>query len=138
RITGITVNARGGTNIIYVLNTVASAPVTISGSGTDYLFIGKTGSVQGIHGTVSVLNRSSATALRVDDSSDPVSRSLILSDRAVTGLAPAVINYAGGVKSLVVQGSKGGTKFSVLGVRGGMTTTLEGHADNDTFTVGDA
>jgi hypothetical protein len=93
-----------------------SGPLSLIGSGhNDYVNIGLAGSTQSIRGAVTVTNPPDYTRLGIDDSADPVARSVAVSNAAVTGIAPAAINYSQyDLAELVVQGGTGGNLFTVL------------------------
>jgi hypothetical protein len=68
-----------------------TAPLTVQNAGT--VNLGNNGSVQALHGAVTVHNTGGLTNLTVDDSADPVGRSATVTADALTGLAPAAIEF---------------------------------------------
>src|SRR5262249_53709250 len=71
-------------------------------SGFDAVNVGNAGNAQGVQGTVDVSNTAQYTTLTVDDSFDPVSRTVTLDTLAllgshpwgtITGIVPGAINY---------------------------------------------
>ncbi len=91
--------------------------------------------VQGIVGNLTISNPANFTTLIADDSGDSTGRTVTITNAAIIGLAPGVINYGAGVNSLVIHGGKGGAQFSVISTRAGVATTLDSHAGNDTILV---
>jgi hypothetical protein len=155
----------GGVNTINVQSVPAGANVIIdtttafTPSASDTVTVGAAGSVQGIKGSVSILNSSTAfTTLTVNDMFDPAyHNSVTVSDFAISGLAPVDITYFfnpltaltvfGGGPGPAVGGS-GGNTFNVPSIAGstpGGTTTARGSGTlvtlytgpgNDTVNVG--
>jgi hypothetical protein len=108
-----TVNVEGTTGTLYVSNP----------GGLDSVYVGSNGSalggnVQGVKGPVYVQG-AGGTALIVDNSSDTTGRTATLSDGAISGLAPANINWvptssaSGGMNELFVEGGSGGSTYNV-------------------------
>ncbi len=156
-----TLNSGVGADTVTVQAT--DGPLKIDGQNdADTVTIGNAGSVQGIKGVVSIANTRGLTALEVDDSADAAARVATISATAITGLAPAAINYvANDLNALTVNGGAGGNTFTVANTPGGAgvpTTTLnsgtgaddvnveattgpltvEGQNGADTVTIGDA
>jgi hypothetical protein len=141
------VNITGGTgnDVFNVQSTASTTPLTIDGSnGSDTVNVGSTapalgGTVANIAGSISVGNTSGQTALVVDDSGDATGQTVSVTSSAVTGLAPAAINYtAGQVPSVSVHGGSGNDTFNVspaastaFNIDGGPPTTAPG----DTLSV---
>jgi hypothetical protein len=102
-----------GTGNDAVSITATTGGLTVyNSSGTDSVVVGSLapattgGTLASINGFVNVSGAGS-TNLTVDDSGDTLARTVTLSNSAVTGLGnPALIQYAGGVSSLTVNGSK--------------------------------
>jgi autotransporter-associated beta strand protein len=111
-----------GGNTVYVDKTTGSLDVI--GSGLDAVVVGGTGrNTQNINGPVNVTNPTSATSLLVDDSNDPVGRTVTLNDGDVSGLSPADVTW---------------TATPTGTVKGGMANVqLFGGSGNNTFNVND-
>ena len=111
----VTVQTGLSGSIVNVLATFAG--ISIVSHGPDTVNIGNGGSVQDIHGNVSVSNVSKPvtyTTLVIDDSTDQVSRTMpiTITNAAITGLAPAVISYAqSALRSLTIQGGPGNNAY---------------------------
>ena len=133
-----TLNSGTGADTVTVQAT--TGPLTVEGqNGLDTVTIGNAGSVQGIMAPVSVSNQKSFTALSVDDSADAVARMATITAAAITGLAPAAINYVeNDLSSLTVKGGTGGNTFTVMDTPNGAalpTTTLDSGTGADTVNV---
>src|SRR5262249_31940821 len=64
------------------------------------------------------------TNLTIDDSGDSTARTATITSSAVTGLAPAAINYSGAV-NLTVHGGTPAHTFQVHSTLGGRTTSVQ-------------
>jgi uncharacterized repeat protein (TIGR01451 family) len=131
-----------GNDAVNITATTGGLYVYNSG-GTDSVVVGSLapatagGTLAAIHGFVNV-SGAGATALTVDDSGDTLARTVTLTSSAVTGLGnPAPIEYAGGVSSLTINGSKGASTYTVQSTQAGTATTINAGPANDTFQVGD-
>ena len=91
----ITLNTDGAGSTVDVYNTLASAPVTINSGYYDSVNLGNpSDGVQGINGSVNVLNPSYYTDLSISDFDNNNSRRTVSEyNNAVYGLAPAAITY---------------------------------------------
>ena len=105
-----TLNCGAGGDTVNVQTTAAGSTLAIHGQDDqDFVNVGNMSSVQGILGAVSVDNAAGTTALTLDDALDvsAVGRFVSVSDTAVTGLAPARIDYAlADLSSLVITGGQ--------------------------------
>src|SRR5262249_2828716 len=102
-----TVNVRGN-----------AGPLNIAGSTPTYYVVnaGDAGSAQGVRGAVTITGWPNDTQLNVDDSADPVARNVTISAGAITGLAPAAINYQTDAINLMnVWGGTGANTYAVAG-----------------------
>jgi hypothetical protein len=142
-VTAITINPGGGANTINVLRTSSSAPVSINGVSRDTVNIGVGGSVQGIHGNVTIENPPSFTAINVDDSADPAPQVATLSTftppgdsnwGSIVGLAPATISYEYADTSSLTLRSGSGSIVNVAAT--GVSTSLVGNGPT-TVNLGD-
>jgi Ca2+-binding RTX toxin-like protein len=116
-----------------------SVPTAIHSQVNDTVVVSNSGSVQGIQADLSIDNAGGCTTLLVDDSADTTARAATLTASALTGLAPAAIDYGAGICSLSITGGSGGNTFAVQGtaaLSGG--TTLTAGAGGDTVNVGSA
>src|SRR5262249_34169519 len=96
----VTISTGSGGNTVNVLAT--GVTTSLIGHGWDTVNIGNNGSVQGIWGTLNISNPPNYTTINVDDSADPFAQKATLGQvtingdpgwEAISGLAPAVINY---------------------------------------------
>jgi hypothetical protein len=117
-----------------------AGPVVISGQGgRDQVTLGSLapvpgGTLAGIQGAVIVGNTGPLTDLVADDSGDGTGRTATLSGAALTGLAPAAVNFsASALHSLTVLGSGGGNTFTVQDTPA--PTALFSGAGNDAVNV---
>jgi hypothetical protein len=125
-IAGVFVDAEGGHNTIYVDNTLAGTPTSISGGGTDTIILGDSGgTVQGIRGPVSVNGPPGSISLIATDFADTMGRDVTLTADSLTGLAPAAITFAPGSLSVLdFAGGSGGNVFNVMGTAPGTIVNL--------------
>jgi hypothetical protein len=111
----VTLNTGTGADTTNVQPTSSVGPLNINGqSGNDTVNLGSAGSagsVQALTGTVTVTN-GAATTLTVNDASDTIARAVTVGATAVSGLAPATINYAG-VPALTIDGGGPSDTFAV-------------------------
>jgi len=115
-----TLNTGISNDVVQVSATGASTLDIQGQAGTDTVTLGGSTSaplgMQGLNGTISVDNTAGSTALTLDDSQDTTGQTALLTDGAVTGLSPAVINYTdAGISSLTVNGGSGANTFTVDG-----------------------
>jgi hypothetical protein len=107
-----TLNTGIGPDTVNVQPTSSVGPLNINGqAGSDTVNLGSAGSVQQLTGVVNVTN-GAATTLTVNDTSDPTARAVTVGTTAVTGLAPAPINFAG-VPALTIDGGGPSDTFAV-------------------------
>ena len=100
----LAVNTGLGDTAINVRST--AAPTTlVAGLGTDAFTVGDNGSADAIAGPLSIDGHATAT-LAVDDAATATAKSAAVTAAAVTGLSPAVINYAN-VAALTVHAGTG-------------------------------
>ena len=99
--------------------------------GHDTVNVGNAGSVQGILGTLSIQNPHSADTININDSADTTARTVTLSTfvsgganwGAITGLAPAAINYKyAGTSSVNITTGSAADTVNVLAT--GVATNL--------------
>jgi hypothetical protein len=130
-----------GTNADKVSVLGTSGALTIGGAAVPTVLLGNQGSVQSIHGDVTITAAFAIVA--VDDSSDNVPRTLTISGTGITGLAPAAITYLsnsnGRLESLDIKVGSHGNSITVTGtplfVDPLRATTLETGIGGDTLCV---
>jgi hypothetical protein len=101
--------------------TGTTGPLTLESNDPASITIGNAGSLQAINGEVDVLTTNptaNPTALVVDDSSDPTSRSSTLAPVAaglfaINGLSPAPIHFTAAQYELTLNGGTGGNGFTI-------------------------
>jgi hypothetical protein len=114
----------GGNSFPTVNVQATTGALTVDGSSAGQnVTIGSTGTLQVVHGAVTVTNSSTAgyTALTLLDVTDTTAHAVALSDGKVTGLAPVPITWKdsapgtfyGGVAGLILYGGSGGTVWNV-------------------------
>jgi hypothetical protein len=139
--TSLTIDAGQAGAVVDVLSTSAGCNTTVTQSqqGLDEIVtVGRRGNLADIQGPLTVSNVSRLTTLNVVDSTDTTAKLAYLSDTAVTGLAPAAINFtASSLRALNVAGGSGGNLFTVLATGAGYTTTLVSGKGTDNVVVGD-
>jgi hypothetical protein len=116
-----------------------------SANGLNWVYVGNAGSVQGVLGTLNIESPSGWSTLNVDDSADHSGRTVALDTftpandspwGAITGLAPASINYEYNDTSSVSITT--GSAADTVNVHAtGATTNLSAHGP-DTINVGNA
>ena len=105
--------------------------------------VGNEGKVAGIKGSLTVATipvPGQGVDLNVDDHNDRDPRKVTVSEKDITGLAPAAITYAGpNLKSLTILGGFGGNTFLVSDTpsshQPGFVVLLKGGLGGDKFTV---
>ncbi len=131
------VHTAAGTNTVNVLDTLASIPISVAGSGQNSVNVGDAGSVQNIKATVSVESTGKST-VSVDDSADSGDHSVTSwSDGTygyITGLAPAAISYKYADTS-GVDVDTGSGKVNVNVWATGVSTTLFNNGGTETVDV---
>jgi hypothetical protein len=135
---GANVNITSTLGSLNVINQAGHDQVVIGNNATTYT----NGTVANIQGSVDVYGNGD-TYLRIDDSGDTNSQTNVsMYDGELTGLAPASIYWsasstaAGGVTSLVIYGSGGGSTYTVNDTGNFYNNTfLETGGGNDTVNV---
>jgi hypothetical protein len=137
-----TINVTGTTSITSIVaNGTLQVPSQFSTGHFDTVNVGSGGSVQSIRGPLTVSDGVDYAILNIDDSADPASRTVVLSDLSISGLAPAAITYVR-VGSLSVKGGSGGNSFTIANTPGttsnnpvAVTTSLDSGSGVDTVNV---
>ena len=134
RINAIQVSLGGGNDTVNVLANVR--PITIdSGTGTNTVNLGNARSTRQIRAAVEVRSLGGYAALTVNDSAGQPPRSIGLSNRLLTGLAPAQILFtAAELTSLTIRAGAGGNTINVTEAPQ-TTTTLFAGSGNDLVRV---
>jgi hypothetical protein len=141
----VTVNTGTGGVTVNVQATGASTTIVNNASG-DVVNVGNAGSVQAIHGDLTVENPPYHSTLNVDDSADAAARVVTLdtftpagdtSFGSITDLAPAAINYEyEDISELDLHTGTGGATFNVRAT--GVSTWIFNKASGDVVNVGNA
>jgi len=150
----INLNTGSGNDTVNVKASGVGTTLNIEGqSGLDTVNVGNAGNAQGVQGTVNISNTGQYTTLTVDDSFDPVSRTVTLDTLAllgnhpwgtITGIVPGTINYrAYDIKDpLTIKCGSGGNNVTVnntplktVGVNVGNTINLNTGTSLDHVTV---
>jgi hypothetical protein len=149
-IQNITVSTAAGTNSVRVVGVPAdvnSVTVTSTGVTNDTVTIGGAGkSLTSIAAPVSVSNRSGHTTLIVDDSRDPLSRNVTVTNSSVAFSGLPTVTYTspvtladgtlgGGVTALTVLGGYGGNTFTVSSTAAHTPLLLIAGADTNLIYV---
>jgi Ca2+-binding RTX toxin-like protein len=120
----------GGYVPVDVLTTTGPLSVT----GYD-LGIGNNGSSQGIHGPIS-FDAIYGGQIGVDDSADPIGRTVANIGETISGMTPALITWTGDVRSIDLSGGKGNDSFRVDTGASDEGTEINGGGGNDSLSVG--
>jgi hypothetical protein len=129
---------RTGTGVITatVLSTCPMAGImTLEGhSANNTVNVGNAGSAQGIFGAVTIFNSPSRDQVNIDDSADNGNRNVTISTSAVTGLAPAAINFTPfSVSTLSVLGGSGNNTYTISGGPVSNSVNLTAGVGNNTL-----
>lgn len=94
-----------------------AAPTSVTLFGMKAVVVGSSGMVNQIEGAVNVLGFGfGSTDLTIDDSADRAAVSPTITASAVTGLAPAPINYNGpDLHSLTIKGGQAANRYTIAG-----------------------
>jgi hypothetical protein len=118
-------------------NILATAvPTTLIARNALFATLGD-GSTQGIRAPLSFVNSSTgADTLTINDSKDPVGRTVTVTDSMIAGLTPAPVSFTGGPhwSTTVLEGGSGGNAFDVVSWAGPIT--LNTGSGNDTVNLG--
>jgi hypothetical protein len=117
----------------------------LSAHGLDTIKVGKAGSVRGIFGALNIEDPPYYSTLTVDDSADPIGRTVTLNTftpsgdtpwDSITGLASAVINYEQDdiLSPVTINGGPGGNTFNVVALPA-QTVDLYTGGGNDKVNV---
>jgi hypothetical protein len=151
----INLNTGTGSDTVNVLGTAGGTVLNIEGqSGFDVVKLGNAGNTQGIAGVVNVSNLAQYSQLTVDDSSDPIGRTITLDTLpllgshpwgTITGIAPGTINYRAYDMQdpITIKGGSGGnnivinnTPLKTVSLSLGNTINLFTGTGTDHLTIG--
>jgi hypothetical protein len=142
-------NGTSGVDAVYVEATSSFLAIDGGNHGTQVV-LGSAGPVLGgtlgaIQGALDIISSGSGdSSLTIDDSADPTSRAVSLTNGGISGLAPATISWApasvalgqSGVNSLTILGGSGGNTWLVSNTGNlGSPTLLETGTGNDSIYV---
>jgi hypothetical protein len=126
---------------------LGTTTTTINSGGPDTIIVGDTHGVQDIQGQLVVNGHIfDGDTLLLNDQADTAARTVAVTGSAVTGLAPAEIDY-NDCGTVTLSGGSGGDTFNVQSTAGpiilghillGTTTTFINSHGSDTINVGDA
>ncbi|MCA9187107.1 MAG: hypothetical protein KDA99_15880, partial [Planctomycetales bacterium] len=113
--------------------------------GPDIVNVGKNGTLDGLHGFLTITNYGDWSAVNVDDSANTRPKTVTLANSgiyaSIVGLAPAPIRYrANDLRALNLKGGSGGNVFNVSNTvkstfPDGSQTVIHGGIGADTFNV---
>ncbi len=139
-----------GNDVIDIEDIPAGLIVETIEMDTSTVNVGKAGSLQGILGTLDVMNPMDLTYLVLDDSADSTDHTVTVSNSGVRGLAPGTEDYLDGlieysqfdIGGLTIKGSSGSNTYNVLSTPNPgpfpiATTTID-CSGADIVNVGDA
>ncbi len=135
--TNLTVD--GGSTIDVLSTAPGVNTVILDSSGVpNSVTVGNMGSTLGIRGPIVIgAGSSHSTFLVVDDSADAIGKSPIVSDAALSQLAPAVVNFvAGGLGAITIDGGTGGNTYHVISTGAGYITTIQAGKGKDVVDIG--
>jgi hypothetical protein len=135
-LTGITVNATPGDDLVLIDDTVAGTPVTVNfGNGTDSLVVSGTASdLSTIQGTVIVHGGGSGSLVTLRDESNNADTGYAITGSSVTRSGAAMITYDNLGRGMRVVGGTGNDTFNILGTLPG-TVGVTGGAGSNTLTI---
>jgi hypothetical protein len=137
----VNLNTGTGVDSTFVQNVAAGSSLAVHGQdGSDGVAISNAGSVQGLHGPVSVDNIFSFTNLVIDDSNDTTARTVSLSSDGTTdtisGLAPSDITAkATDLAHFTLDGGNGGNTLTLADFDTPGDVTLNTGTGADTTSV---
>jgi hypothetical protein len=137
-LTGITVAATAGNDVINIEDTAAGVPVTVNlGAGTDEVNLSPTTrNLNGIHGNV-IINGQAGTELTCNDQGNSMAQTYTVTATTVALSASTLVTYSG-VRSVVLNGSSGGNTIIVQTTPAHCSLTLHGGGGTNTLVGPDA
>jgi hypothetical protein len=135
-LTGITINATPGNDVIEIDNTAAGTPVTINeGNGTDAVHISPIANdLDTIQGPVIVYGGSGSDTLNILDESNAASTTYTVTGSSASRPASATISYTN--TNMGILGGNGNDAFNVLGILPRQVNLNPGFGSN-TVTIDD-
>jgi hypothetical protein len=140
----ITIDGGRGHDTINIEDVPSSLSVTTIEGDTGTVNVGKAGRLTGIHGTLTITNPPSFTAVNVDDSADPTSGTVTLDTISsgadnfgrlgFPGVAPIFYKYAD-TSSVTVSGGFGANVWSVQDTGPFFATTINNGSSADVVNV---
>ena len=134
QITIVTGTAADTVNIrsVYSLDSVEA--FNHSGGGTDTVYVGKAGSVQGIKGALKAYGYSTLT---IDDSTDGTARNATIASNSIAGLAPGTISWSSsGVINAAVPVIMGSGDDTLNVQSTDRPVMIDGNSGSDTVNIG--
>lgn len=129
---------------IDVLATNAGEPLAISngpiGIGIDIVRVGTASSLDTILGDLTVTNPPITTDLILDDTANPASKTIVLTESSITGMAPATINFSPfDLEALQILCGNAGNTITVNSTPDSdAVITLNSGSGDDVVTLNDA
>jgi hypothetical protein len=138
-LTGITVNATLGDDIVELDNTVVGTPVTINlGDAADTVEIGLASSDLGaIQGPVSVHGGSGPDILTLEDTSNASDTSYTITGSTASRTGSATTSYDH-IRQLVIRGGRGNAAYNFVGPSPSAVQVMLGSGGSNTLAVDDS
>lgn len=132
---GLTVDARGGPDEVFVIATAAATPITVmAGSGSDRIHVGSlVNRVDSIQGGVTIFGDLGVDELHFNDQREAGPRTYDLTGERLFRF-PADVRYFG-VENVVVQASRGPDIIQVRDLGAGISLTVNGNEGGDFFFI---
>lgn len=131
-----TINPGAGTNTIAVRATHAPVAINSALTAVDAITLSSAGLTSGLNAPVTVSGNGAVT-LTIDDSANTSARTVAVTAAAVTGAAPAAVNYTGVATLNVLLGSAADS-VTITNTAAATTTNVSAGAGNDTLSVTNA
>jgi hypothetical protein len=112
-------------------------PVTVTGSGASGVSVGFHGLLSNIVSTVSVNGTAGSMGLYVDNSADPVSRTVTLDRTHISFGGPGIFYGPTALTSLILEGGSGGGTYTIADTPSA-PTTLRTRGNNTVFVQGNS
>ncbi len=128
-----TINTGPASNTVDILATNAVVTVDSAQSAADTLVLGNTGTMAGINSAVQI-NGNGSDVVTLNDQTDTISRSVAVNATAVTGLAPAAVDYSNVAQLNVLLGTAADS-VAIINTNSATQTQVDGGSGDDNFTV---
>jgi len=132
----VTGDAADTVNVLSVFSNVSLK--VLGNNGADQVNIGSVGSVQPIHGVVSISNTNSFTSIAINDQADSSPRTAVYTSTGVTGIAPASISWIASDVSSVTLAMGNATDTVNVQTVGIAPLTIHGTGGSDVVNIGNA